>query len=874
MTGRRSDRAFAALLRAYPRSFREEYGLDTTELFFDRLREARSRGRIAVAWLWARTVPHMLVHGCLERVTNRNGSGGEVWRSALRSVVRAPALTASIVLTLGVGIGATVGLFAVLSGVLLSPLPYPEASELVQMWETNPDVDDQMHGPSPWNFLDWEREVQAFDHMAAWYLTSGTYRAEAWVEELRSAQVTPDFFRTLGVAPLLGRDFRPEEVTGYGPVMLSHQVWLRLFGGDPSVVGRSIVASGNSYEIVGVMPADFTFPDRSVETWVAWDMRDAYADNPGARTWRFLGGIGRRADGVSTAAVEEELQAVAAGLAESYPGMNGGWSARVTELHDDVVGGVRATLWLAFASVLIILTIACANVANLLLARVPARLRDLSVRAALGASRARIGVELLLENVILALAAGLVGLGLGQAFIALLTWLDAGRIPRLEEVSLSPAVFVFTAVVAACTSVVFGSAPLVVLLRHTDSARSSKRTTASRGQQRAREAFVAAQLAFALVLLVGAGVFSQSLLRLASVDPGLDPESVAAFRVSLDPEDGTSEEIVAYYSGLLDILSEVPGVESVGAAQTLALNPIGNDFRRPFRPLGSSLASAEASTVQMRIVTDGYMETLGMRFLTGEVMPSGATLDDPLVAVVNETLARRLFPAGGAVGRSFELDFRGGWQPYRITGVVADVRHYGLREDTAPEVFLAHGQMPYLAMNVVVKTADGPEAMFAPLREAVLGHRPVQPAHDFVSMEQLVRASTAEERFLAVLLRVFSGVGLMLSVTGVYGVIAYTVGHRRREIGVRMALGAEPGSVVRSVCAGAARIGAIGVFVGLLGVVAGGRAVEGLLFGVSGSDPSTVGIVVTILLVAATFAAWLPARRAARVSPAVVLGAD
>ncbi|MEM7414540.1 MAG: ABC transporter permease [Gemmatimonadota bacterium] len=874
-SSRRSNRFFTALLRAYPPSFRAEYGLDAAELFADRLRDARTRGPIAVAWLWAKTVPHMLIHGWLERRAHADGSAREIFRSALRSAIRAPGLTATIVLTLGVGIGATVGLYAVLRAVLLTPLPYPDASELVQMWETNPSVDQRLHGPSPWNFVDWERESRSFEHVAAWYLTSGTYRTEAWVEELRSAQVTADFFRTMGVEPMLGRDFARDEVQGYGPVMLSHGVWLRLFAGDPTVVGRTIIADGNSYEIVGVMPPDFTFPDPSVETWVAWDLRDVYEDNPDARTWRFLGGIGRRADGVSTESAEEELQAVAAGLAGAYPRLNAGWSAEVTELHEDVVGDVRATLWLAFASVLIILMIACANVTNLLLARVPARLRDLSVRTALGASRVRIGSELLMEHTLLGLLAGAVGLCFGRTFIGLLTWFDAGRIPRLEEVSLAPGVFAFTAVVAVCTSVIFGSAPLAMLLRQASApARASKRTTAGKGHVRTRETFVAAQLAFALVLLVGAGVFSQSLLRLASVDPGFHPESVAAFRLSLDPEEGTSEEIVTYYAGLLDALASVRGVERVGAAQTLALNPIGNDFRRPFRPLGSSLASSEASTVQMRIVTDGYMETLGMRFLSGEVMPPRAALDDPLVAVVNETLARELFPGGSAVGQSFELDFRGGWQPYRITGVVADVRHYGLRADVAPEVFLAHGQMPYLAMNVVVKTAGEPEAFFGPLKDAVLGHLPMQPAHDFVSMEELVRASTAEERFLAVLLRVFSAVGLLLSVTGVYGVIAYTVGHRRREIGVRMALGADPESVVRSVCVGAARIGGIGVVVGLVGVVVLGRIVEGLLFGVSGSDPLTVTSVVVLLLSLATVAAWLPARRAARVPPSVVLGAD
>lgn len=865
----RSERLFRALLRLYPSSFREVYGRDATELFRDRLREARRAGGISVALLWLRTIPNVVANGLIERMTHRDGVILDSARVALRSLVRSPALTAAIVATLGVGIGANVGLFAVLRSVLIRPLPYPDPSELVQLWEVNPEVDDELHGPSPWNFVDWQRSASSFESMTAWYLTSGTYRTEAWIEELRSAQVSPDFFRTLGVSPALGRDFRPEEVDRYGPVILSHRTWMRLFGGDPSVVGQSIIASGNSYEIIGVMPPDFTYPDASVETWVAWDIPAAYEDNPGARTWRFLGSMGRLRDGVSTSAAADEMSVISSGLSETYPRMNGGWGAALTSLHEDTVGEVRGTLWLAFGAVASILLIACANVANLLLSRVPTRVRALSVRGVLGASRARIASELVLENIILGLLSGVVGLGLGQAFVELLVRLDAGRIPRLDEVTLDMGVFGFTVLVALGTSLVFGVSPLLALVKHAEpgTPRGGTRTTASGSQRGAREVFVASQLAMTLVLLTGAGLFSTSLERLTAVDPGLDPQSVGAFRVSLDPQGGSSAEIVTYYEGLLREIERVPGVLSVGAAQTLALSPIANDFRRPYRPLGSTDEAAEASSAQMRIVTDGYMETLGMRFLDGGALPRGVTLDEPLVAVVNRTLAERLFPGDDAVGESFELDFRGGWLPYRITGVVEDVRHYGLREEVAPEVFLAHGQMPYLAMNVVVKTTGEPELLFESLRAAVLGHLPAQPPHNFLSMEGLVRESTAEERFLAALLQLFAMVALLLAITGVYGVIAYAVGHRRREIGVRMALGAQPTSIVRSVFRRAIVVAAAGVIVGLISVGLLGGVLESLLFGVSAFDLSVTMSVALILLGAAGVAAWLPARRAAFIPP-------
>lgn len=874
----RSERFYRALLRVYPARFRELYGTDALELFRDRLTDARDRGAGAVAWLWLRTLPNVLFHGLMERLVSL-GSGGDrspVFGTAVRRLVRAPGLSATIVLTLGLGIGANVALFSVLRGVLLEPLPFPESDRLVHLWESNPGVDDQLHGVSPWDFGDWERGAESFESMSAFYLTSGTYRTEEWLEELRSAQVTADFFRTMGVAPLHGRDFRREEVTRYGPVMLSHSVWTRLFGADPGVVGTTIQSSGDTYEIVGVMPPDFTFPDESVQTWVAWNMDEVYADNPDSRTWRFLQSVGRLRPDVTLPAAEAELAAIASGLAESYPAMNAGWTAEVTSLHEDVVGDVRGTLWLAFGSVLFILLIACANVANLLLARMPSRMQDIGVRVTLGASRGRIARELLAENLLLGAAAGFLGFGLGVALIDLLVVLDAGRIPRLGEVSADLGVFAFTAVVALVTSVVFGAAPLLQLTRGAEPglARGGLRTTAGSAQRRVREAFVSSQVALALVLLAGAGLFATSLDRLLQVDPGLDPESVAAFRVSLDPQGGQPGFIEVYYRGLLERIEDVPGVVSAAGAQTLALNPIGNDFQRPYRPVGTGLQAADAPAVNMRIVTPGYVETLGMTLLEGDVIPSSTRADEPLVAMINQTLADRLWPEGGAVGSSFEIDFREGWMPYRVTGVVQDVRHYGLREDTAPEVFLSHAQIPYVAMNIVVKTEGDPGTYFDDLREAVLAHTPRQPPHDFVSLEGLVAESTAEERFLSVLLTLFAAIGLFLAATGVYGVIAYTVSHRRREIGVRMALGAAPGGVVQGVLRQAVLMAGVGAAVGALVVLALSGVVEGLLFDVSPGDPRTIAVVAVTLCAVAGMAAWLPARRAALIAPAEALRAE
>lgn len=874
----RSERVFRALFRAYPPAFRERYETDATELFRDRLHEASQRRAGAMVLFWVRTVPNVLVNGILERLgtSGRGDERGLLLRNSIRSLVRAPGLSVTIVLTLGVGIGANVALYSVLRGVLLRPLPYPEAERLVHLWETNPEVDEELHGPSPWNFSDWERSVEGFESMTAWYLTSGTYRSAEWVEEVRSAQVTVDFFRTLGVEPAIGRDFQPEEVVRYGPVMLSHQFWQRRFGGDPNVVGQSVLSSGNSYEIVGVMPADFSFPDESVEAWIAWDMPTVYADNPQSRTWRFLSALGRLDPGVSAIAAEDELDQVAAGLAQTYPEMDRGWDVAVTSLHDDTVGAVKGTLWIAFGAVLFILLIACANVANLLLARVPIRAREIGVRMTLGASRGRVARELLAENVVLAVVAGVIGFALGSLFIDLLVALDAGRIPRLAEVSIDLGVFGFTLAIAAATSVIFGVAPIVQTVRHSAGAslRHGLRTTAARGHRRLLDVFVGSQVAIALILLTGAGLFAASLDRLMTVDPGVDPERVASFRISLDPVEGDPGLTVRYYDGLLERLSQLPEVVSAAASTTIPLNPIGNDFLRPYRPAGSETASGDASTVQMRIVTPGYADVVGMTLVAGGDFAARSAPGEPLVAIVNETLARGLWPDGAAVGSTFEIDFRNGWQPYRVVGVVRDVKHHGLRTESQPEVFLVHHQVPYLAMTVVAKTRDVPEEATEALRETVLTHTPLQPPHNFVSLEELVSAATAEERFLSVLLSLFGAIGVLLACTGVYGVIAWTVSHQRREIGVRMALGAAPDRVVGSVFRRAAAVAGAGLVVGLAGVVLLGGLVDGLLFGITARDPRNTLMGVGLLVAVSALAAWLPARRAAWVAPSESLRAE
>ena len=877
----RSERWYARLLRLYPPVFRERFGADALELFRDRyLHEWGARGRGGVTRLWVRTLANVLVHGPLERLaalgSRGPGRGVDLLRPTLRSLVRAPGLRTVIVLTLGVGIASNVALYSVVRGVLLRPLPFSQPERLVRIQESHATLDEGLQGVSPLNFADWDRGVAGVASMTAWYLTTGTFRTEAAVEEIRSAQVTADFFEVFDAAPALGGTFRREEVLRYGPLVLGYGLWQRLFAGDPGVVGKTVSVSGAEYRVIGVMGPEFSFPDPSVEAWLAWDMAQVYEGRPEVRTWRFLQAAARLEPATSLEVARASLKAEAGALAAAHPVENEGWTVELAPLHADLVAGVRGTLWVAFGAVGFLLLVACANVANLLLARVPERSRELAIRTSLGASRRDLISDLLAESVLLAVLGGLLGLGLGALLLELLLSLDAGKIPRIEEVGIDGGVVVFATLVSLATSVFFGLAPAAQALRESTMAslRDGGRTSGSVTSRRLRQGFVAAQVAVALVLLTGAALFRASLAAVTGVDPGFDPAHAATFRVSLDSGPEGPPGTVRYYRALMADVAALPGVVAVGAAQTLPMDPVAGDFERPYRPLGATTVSADAPAAAMRIVTQGFVEAMGMRLLEGTGFDGSETPEGPRVAMVNRALAGRLWPGGSGVGRSFELAWQGGWHPYTVVGVVEDVRHQGPRVPVGAQVYTPHGWIPYLAMSVVVRTAGDPALVVPALRAAVRSQERLQPAYNFVTLEALSRGAVAEERFLAVLLQVFSAIALLLASAGVYGVIAYSVSRRRREIGLRMALGARPWEVARDVLVGAVVMTGLGAVVGLALVRLVAAPVDALLFGVTTTDLRATATGVGVVIGVAVLAAYLPARRASRIPPATALASD
>lgn len=876
---------YRRLLKLYPKSFRTAHEDDAIELFVERYRdEFGKKGRWGLVAFWIRTLRNVLWHGPAEhlsqpgarpRRTRASGSGlaGDI-RSAFRALRAVPTFTLGVAGILSLGLGATLFVFALLQGVLLRPLPFPEADRLVQLHERNEQLGLQ-EGPSPWNFDDVRRLSNSLESAAAWYLTSATFRDDEQAEELREARVTTDFFKVLRVTPTLGRDFVAEDPVPLGPVILSDGLWRRLFGEGPEILGQTIELSGRLHEVVGIMPPTFQFPDASVEYWVVWDIPTTYAGNPDSRTWRFLSSVGRLQPGVSLEGAQADLQAVYAGLANAYPGANRGWGGRVTSLHDEVLGEVRGSLVVAMGCVLFVLLLTCANVANLLLARAPARATEFAVRSALGAGRARLGRQLAIENAGLAVLGGVLGVPLAWGLIRIVQAYGANNIPRLDEVGVDLALVAFAGLVLGLTSVVFGLAPLVHLVRDPVATLLRRGGGRSGGAlNRVRSGFVAAQVALALVLLVGAGLTLTSLSRVRGVDLGFTPEQALTFRVSLDPQrlaTAGPDGIADYYDRLMRRLGELPNVSAVGAGQTLPMSPVATDFTRPYRSMGSETPSAEAATVAMRMVTPGYFGAAGMRFSAGAPFTGEEQAGGPLVAVVNRTLASQLWPEGSPVGESFELDFREGWQPYRVVGVAEDVLHHGPKGQATPEVFLSHRQIPYLAMSVVVRTSAVPEVMVPVVRSTVLSVAPGQPAYSFESFETLVASTTALDRLLAFLLLVFAGASLGLAAAGVYSVVAYSVSSRAKELGVRMALGAESGLLVGEVTNATARTAIVGVAVGVLVALVVSQGLEPVLFEVRAVDPVILIAAAAGLLGVAVVAGFVSARKITALDPVATL---
>jgi predicted permease len=801
---------------------------------------------------------------------------------AARVLRRSPGVTLLSIATMAVGIGASAMLFALINGIVLRPLPYPEPDRLVRIFDTNASAGVDRAGVASGNIDDWRRRAAAFDGVAAYYAMGRTVSLGADADVLITAQVSDDFFEVLRIRPVLGRTFTEEETrraefnTAVAPVgadpvvLLSHRVWTQRFGGDPNAIGRTIMLDRRPFKVVGVMPEWFAMPDAGVQLWIPWNVSK---DRP--RDQHYLGAVARLKPRVSIAQAEDALNAVARELGNEYPATNRGWGVRVSPLATETVGDAAEILWILLAAVGLVMLVACANVALLSLMRGLDRREEAGVRLALGASSARLLREFLLESALLALLGGVAGAAIAVAGLRLLPMLTTD-LPRLNEVGFDYRALAFVAVVTTLSAILSGLPQAWRRLHVPPLAGLSAgaiRVTESIDRHWLRSGFVVVQVAMAVVLMTGSGLLVRSFLQLRATPPGFDPRGVLVAPIFLDNQAYNSgEKTRTYYRTLFEKLSALPGVIAVGGATTVPTSPLGPDFERPVWPQGSPADRANSMPASVRVVTPGYFKAMSVRVVDGRPIDDRDSPQAPRVLMVSETLARRMWPGQSAVGKQLVVDYStAGTYPYQIVGVVGDVRFHGPRSEPQPEIYLPHARHPYLILNVVVKTTGDPRSLIPLVRAAMKEVDPLKPAQGLYPLEDLMDATYARDRQITITLSIFAAAAIFLAVLSVYGVLSQRVRERSREIGIRMAMGADAPSVIGWVAGSGLRLIALGLATGAVAARVLSGALDGLLFGVAATDGLTTLVVITALGSVGALATLAPSWRATRIEPVQIL---
>jgi putative ABC transport system permease protein len=792
-------------------------------------------------------------------------------RYAFRSLSKRPGFAAIAIVTLALGIGANTAIFSVVNGVLWRPLPYPNPNQLVMVWENH----QARGGPerewlAPSDFHDWHDQNNVFSGLSALNDWRPTLTNIAEPEPLVGAVVSFDMFRLLGTEPSLGRGFLPEEdqPKAANVVVLSNELWKRRFGGDAAIIGKPISLNEESYTVVGVMPAGFKFPViPNVELWRTLQP----TLNPGCqRGCLVLRAIARLKPDASLEKARVEMNTIAGREATEYPETNSQVGATIVPLHEQLVGSVQRPLLVLLGAVGFVLLIACANVANLMLARSATREKEIAIRTALGASRARVVRQLLTESALLALTGGAFGLLLAYWLLNLFIKLSPPGAPRFDEIGIDGYVLGFTVLVAVLTALFFGLVPALHVskpdLNHSLKDAGKRSGTGVHGG-RLRSALVIAEMALALILLVGGGLLMKSFVLLQRVDPGFQPEHVATVRLILNrtryPE---QPQIRSFYSELLDRLKGMPGAESVGAISTLPLS--GNNSDTNFLIEGQPPPPPNQGPVAwFSAVSPDYFRTIGMRLKKGRLFTDRDTEDSPRVVVISEAMARRYWPNDEPLGK--RIGKPDAWR--EIVGVVADVKHFGLDADTPPQMYFPFRQAPARAMNLVIRTKGEPLSIASSLRSEIWAGDKNLAIAKIQTMDELVSSSIAQQRFVLTLLGCFAALALVLAAIGIYGVMSYAVTQRTHEIGIRVALGARTGNVIALVLKKGMVLALTGGAIGLAGALGLTRLMTGLLFGVTPTDVFTFTSVPVALIVVALLACYVPARRATKVDPLVAL---
>jgi predicted permease len=808
-------------------------------------------------------------------------------RYGLRLLKRSPGFALLAVLTIGLGIGANSAIFSVINGVVRKPLAYPQPERLMFITSQFPTLGFDRFWISPPEYFEFKQHTRAFAHVGAYNTGAMNLSAGDQPERVNAAFITANMFDVLGVKPALGRAFTPEQdLPNADPVVvISHELWQRTFQGDPSVIGRRVEIQGRPRTIVGVMPPGFDLHDSRSQLWIPSGLNPA-GTNRGSHQLYL---VGRLAPGVSETQATNEVNAMLKQWREwasaGHVPNDSTHRLQMVPLRDDVIGNVKRALWVLQGAVALVLLIACANVANLLLARAESRHKEFAVRTALGASRTRVLRQFMAEGVVLSVLGAIVGLALAYWGLKALLAANPQSIPRSSEITLDPAVLGVTVFIALATGLVFGLAPLLHMGAQAVTQAIKEggvRTTSNATRNRVRRGLVTVEIALAVMLVIGAGLLIRSFNNLTSVDAGFDTSDRVTFGLVLPaaayPD---SQRRVNFYSDVLRKLEEIPGVERASAMSGLPpfrqVNANDTDFEGYTPAPGDGQPAENVDYYQTTML--GYFDVMGIRVVEGRTFNEGDVAGGPVV-LVNEALAKRFYPGRSPIGQRVQPSFGPNSPWFTIVGVVKDVKQGGLDQPAGTELYFLNEQAPRLVgfsftqMNVVLKSTRPLEALAPAIRSAVRQMDASLPIVQLRTMDEVIGASVTRQRFLSLLLGIFAAVALTLAAIGTYGILSYMVTERQREIGIRMALGADNGQVMRMIMGQGLTIAVIGIAIGVAGAYALSRLTASLLYGVSPSDPLTFATVAAVITVVATAACVVPTRRAMRVDPLEAIRAD
>ena len=801
-------------------------------------------------------------------------------RYAFRLLVRSPGFTAIAVLSIALGIGANTTVFSVINGVLLKSLPYKDPDSLVLLWG-NSKSEERLKGRnqvSATDAADYRSQSSVFEEVATfagWYpIMSGDTEAE----RIPAIQVGDGFFKVMKGTPVLGRVFTPEEQEDGKDfvIVLSHALWQRRFAGDPNIVGKSVLLNGRPYNVVGVMGPDFRPLPASLvapEGQFYRPIAEKYDDT--ARDERHLRAIGRLKPAATIAQAQSDVNVIAERLEQQHPQSNRNQGIHVVSITDEIVGDIRPTLWMIFGAVVFVLLVACANVANLLLARSSVRYKEITIRSAIGAVRTQLIRQLLTESLLLSVIGGVLGLGLAYWGTSLVSAAGSQINPMFQNIQLDTRVLFFTLGISLLTGLIFGLAPALQVSNPnlTESLKEGGRGSGTGGSRnRLRSALVVAEIAMTLVLLVCAGLLIRTVMRLRSVDTGFDPQNILAMNIGLPSiKYPKPENQIAFFKQATDRIASLPGVKAAGITSVLPLSDnfdgrglVVEDHPRP---------RGEEITVDLYIATPGYLRAMNIATLDGRPLGDQDTADSAKVALINKTMANQLWLNQNPLGKRIRFTGTetdpGPWRT--VVGVVDDVSQYGLDQKPAMQIYLPHAQYPTSFITIVVKTDVDPLSITSAVRREILAVDKDQAVFKVTTLEQLIGESILNRKFFMILLIVFAGLALTLAAIGIYGVMSYVASQRTHEIGIRMALGAQGRDVLKLIIGNGMSLALIGVVLGLAGAFALTRVMAGILFGVTATDALTYVIVSAGLIAIALLACYVPARRATKIEPLVAL---